>query len=167
MDNDTKVVENVSFFLSRIEEACASSPKGLNKLSSYSLVLQAANLISVINSRSAQTSLNFSTYKESIRLLSTCASSSALSTKELLEMGISGILRDILVSSGLVSQIAVPFSSNRPLDQLYEIVSLVKMILSSLPHKTISLPTTHSIGATRSTREQISSQYWFRYMDQV
>ena len=53
-----------------------------------------------------------------IRLLSTCASSSALSTKELLEMGISGILRDILASSGLVSQIAVPFSSNRPPDQV-------------------------------------------------
>jgi len=35
-------------------------------------------------------------------------------------------------------------------------VSLVNKLLPSLPHKTISLPTTHSIGATRSTRKQIS-----------
>ena len=28
-------------------------------------------------------------------------------------------------------------------------------LLPSLPHKTISLPATHSIGATRSTRKQI------------
>lgn len=154
-DNDTKVVENASFCLARIAEACASSPENLNKLSSYSLVSQAANLISVTNSGSARASLSSSTYTVLIRLLSTCASSSALSTKELLEMGISGILRDILASSGLVSQIAVPFSSNRPPDQLYEIVSLVNKLLPSLPHKTISLPATHSIGATRSTRKQI------------
>lgn len=154
-DNDTKVVENASFCLARIAEACASSPENLNKLSSYSLVSQAANLISVTNSGSARASLSSSTYTVLIRLLSTCASSSALSTKELLEMGISGILRDILAGSGLVSQIAVPFSSNRPPDQLYEIVSLVNKLLPSLPHKTISLPATHSIGAIRSTRKQI------------
>lgn len=58
MDNNTKVVENVSFCLSQIEEACASSPKGLNKLSSYSLGLQATNMISAINSGSAHTSLS-------------------------------------------------------------------------------------------------------------
>ncbi|GLJ54185.1 hypothetical protein SUGI_1161700 [Cryptomeria japonica] len=154
-DPDAKVVEHASICLARIAGTAALSPEKLEKLSSYGLVSQVASLISVNNSGSGQASLSSPTYSAVIGLLSTCARGSVVFTRELLEMGISGILRDILTSSGSVSQIPSPLSLNGPTDQLCEIVSLVSDLLPSILHETISLPTSHA-GSSHSAKKLTS-----------
>lgn len=53
-----------------------------------------------------------------IRLLSTCASGSALGAKTLLLLGISGILKDILSGSGVSTNASVSPALNRPQEQV-------------------------------------------------
>ncbi|KAL0422906.1 UNVERIFIED_CONTAM: E3 ubiquitin-protein ligase UPL3 [Sesamum latifolium] len=115
--HDAKVLEHASICLTRIAEAFASSPEKLDDLCNHGLVTQAAALISSSNSGGGQASLSTSTYTGLIRLLSTCASGSALGAKSLLLLGISGILKDILSGSGLVSSMSVSPSLSRPTEQ--------------------------------------------------
>ncbi|KAK1262233.1 E3 ubiquitin-protein ligase UPL3 [Acorus gramineus] len=84
--------------------------------------------------------LHYHDSKGLIRLLSTCASGSPLSAKTLLLLGISGILKDILSGSGLVSNISVSPALSRPSEQIFEIVNLADELLPPLPQGTISLP---------------------------
>lgn len=56
-----------------------------------------------------------------IRLLSTCASGSAIGAKTLLHLGISGILKEILSGSGLVSTMSVSPALSRPPEQVYNV----------------------------------------------
>lgn len=53
-----------------------------------------------------------------IRLLSTCASGSPLCAKNLLLLGISGILKDILSGSGVSANTSVPPALSRPAEQV-------------------------------------------------
>lgn len=53
-----------------------------------------------------------------IRLLSTCASGSALAAKTLLLLGISSILKDILSGSGQVSSVSTSPALTRPPEQV-------------------------------------------------
>ncbi|KAL0356582.1 UNVERIFIED_CONTAM: E3 ubiquitin-protein ligase UPL3 [Sesamum calycinum] len=138
--HDAKVLEHASICLTRIAEAFASSPEKLDDLCNHGLVTQAAALISSSNSGGGQASLSTSTYTGLIRLLSTCASGSALGAKSLLLLGISGILKDILSGSGLVSSMSVSPSLSRPTEQIFEIVNLANELLPPLPQGTISLP---------------------------
>ncbi|KAK4437635.1 E3 ubiquitin-protein ligase UPL3 [Sesamum alatum] len=143
--HDAKVLEHASICLTRIAEAFASSPEKLDELCNHGLVTQAAALISSSNSGGGQASLSTSTYTGLIRLLSTCASGSALGAKSLLLLGISGILKDILSVSGLVSSMSVSPALSRPTEQIFEIVNLANELLPPLPEGTISLPVSNSL----------------------
>ncbi|PIN19161.1 putative ubiquitin fusion degradation protein [Handroanthus impetiginosus] len=143
--HDAKVLEHASICLTRIAEAFASSPQKLDDLCNHGLVTQAAALISPNSSGGGQASLSTSTYTGLIRLLSTCASGSALGAKSLLLLGISGILKDILLGSGLVSSVSVSPALSRPPEQIFEIVNLANELLPPLPQGTISLPVCSSL----------------------
>ncbi|KAG8364405.1 hypothetical protein BUALT_Bualt19G0125400 [Buddleja alternifolia] len=143
--HDAKVLEYASMCLTRIAEAFASSPEKLDELCNHGLVTQAATLISSSNSGGGQASLTTSTYTGLIRLLSTCANGSPLGTKSLLLLGISGILKDILSGSGLVSSMSVSPALSRPPEQIFEIVNLANELLPPLPQGTISLPASSSL----------------------
>ncbi|XP_026660129.2 E3 ubiquitin-protein ligase UPL3-like [Phoenix dactylifera] len=142
--HDSKVLEHASVCLTRIAEAFASSPEKLDELCNHGLVEQAAGLISVSNS-GGQASLSTSTYTGLIRLLSTCASGSPLGAKTLLLLGISGTLKDVLSSSGLVAGVSVSPALTRPAEQIYEIVNLADELLPPLPQGTISLPICYNV----------------------
>ncbi|KAK4477229.1 hypothetical protein RD792_016443 [Penstemon davidsonii] len=143
--HDAKVLEQASICLTRIAEAFASSPEKLDELCNHGLVTQAASLISSSNSGGGQASLSTSTYTGLIRLLSTCANGSPLGAKSLLLLGISGILKDILSGSGLVSSVSVSPALSRPPEQIFEIVNLANELLPQLPQGTISLPASSSL----------------------
>ncbi|KAL3814018.1 hypothetical protein ACJIZ3_015286 [Penstemon smallii] len=143
--HDAKVLEHASICLTRIAEAFASSPEKLDELCNHGLVTQAASLISSSNSGGGQASLSTSTYTGLIRLLSTCANGSPLGAKSLLLLGISGILKDILSGSGLVSSVSVSPALSRPPEQIFEIVNLANELLPQLPQGTISLPASSSL----------------------
>ncbi|PPR97545.1 hypothetical protein GOBAR_AA23115 [Gossypium barbadense] len=143
--HDSKVLEHASVCLSRISEAFASSPDNLDELCSHGLVTQAASLISTSNSGGGQGSLSIPTYTGLIRLLSTCASGSPVGAKTLLMLGISGILKDILVGSDISANSAVPPTLSRPAEQIFEIVNLANELLPPLPQGTISLPASSNI----------------------
>ncbi|KAK9287416.1 hypothetical protein L1049_015837 [Liquidambar formosana] len=143
--HDAKVLEHASVCLTRIAEAFASSPDKLDELCNHGLVAQAASLISTSNSGGGQASLSTPTYTGLIRLLSTCASGSPLGSKTLLLLGISGILKDILTGSGLVSSMSVSPALSRPPEQIFEIVNLANELLPPLPQGTISLPTSSNL----------------------
>ncbi|GJN12971.1 hypothetical protein PR202_ga31300 [Eleusine coracana subsp. coracana] len=134
-----QVLEHASVCLTRIAEAFASSPEKLDELCNHGLVAQAASLVSVSNS-AGQASLSATTYTGVIRLLSTCASGSPLAAKILLDLGISGTLKDILSGSGMVAGTTVSPALTRPTDQMYAIVNLADELLPPLPAGTISLP---------------------------
>ncbi|MBA0605993.1 hypothetical protein Godav_018519 [Gossypium davidsonii] len=143
--HDSKVLEHASVCLTRISEAFASSPDKLDELCSHGLVTQAASLISTSNSGGGQGSLSTPTYTGLIRLLSTCASGSPVGAKTLLMLGISGILKDILVGSDISANSAVPPTLSRPAEQIFEIVNLANELLPPLPQGTISLPASSNI----------------------
>ncbi|KAL0454085.1 UNVERIFIED_CONTAM: E3 ubiquitin-protein ligase UPL3 [Sesamum latifolium] len=143
--HDAKVLESASICLTRIAEAFASSPEKLDELCNHGLVTQAAALISSSNSGGGQASLSTSTYTGLIRLLSTCASGSPLGAKSLLLLGISGILKDILSGSCVVSSVSVSPALSRPSEQIFEIVNLANELLPPLPQGTISLPASSSL----------------------
>lgn len=156
---DAKVVEHASVCLTRIAECFASSPEKIDMLCSHGLIPQAVRLISVSTSSGgmvSQTSLSNSTYTGLIRLLSTCASGSAVGAESLLLLNISGILKDILAGSGLVSSISVsPSAVNRPPEQLYELVTLVNELLPPMPQSAV--PPNGVILSRSATRRQSSS----------
>ncbi|CAH8305538.1 unnamed protein product [Eruca vesicaria subsp. sativa] len=139
--HDSKVLESASICLTRIAEAFASYPEKLDELCNHGLVTQAASLISTTNSGGGQASLGVSTYTGLIRLLSTCASGSPLGFKTLLLLGISSILKDILLGSGVSANASVSPALSRPADQIFEIVNLANELLPPLPEGVISLPT--------------------------
>ncbi|XP_011092986.1 E3 ubiquitin-protein ligase UPL3 isoform X1 [Sesamum indicum] len=143
--HDAKVLESASICLTRIAEAFGSSPEKLDELCNHGLVTQAAALISSSNSGGGQASLSTSTYTVWIRLLSTCASGSPLGANSLLLLGISGILKDILSRSGVVSSVSVSPALIRPSEQIFEIVNLANELLPPLPQGTISLPPSSSL----------------------
>ncbi|KAI3765712.1 hypothetical protein L2E82_15754 [Cichorium intybus] len=143
--HDAKVLEHASVCLTRIAEAFASSPDQLDELCVHGLVKQAATIISTSCSGGGQASLSTSTYTGLIRLLSTCASGSPLGSKTLLHLGISGILKDILSGSGLVTTMSVSPALSRPPEQIFEIVNLANELLPPLPSGTITLPTSSNI----------------------
>ncbi|PIN04854.1 putative ubiquitin fusion degradation protein [Handroanthus impetiginosus] len=143
--HDAKVLESASICLTRIAEAFASSPEKLDELCNHGLVTQAAALISSSNSGGGQASLSTSTYTGLIRLLSTCANGSPLGAKSLLLLGISGILKDILSGSSIVSSMTVSPALSRPPEQIFEIVNLANELLPPLPQGTISLPASSSL----------------------
>ena len=63
-----------------------------------------------------------------IRLLSTCASGSAVAAENLLLLNVSSILKDILAGSGLVASISVvPSSMNRPPEQVLFLRSFIQI----------------------------------------
>lgn len=165
--HDSKVLEHASVCLTRIAESFASFPDKLDELCNHGLVAQATRLISVSSSGGAQASLSTPTYTGLIRLLSTCASGSTLATKTLLLLGISGVLKDILAGSGLVSSISVSPALNRPPEQMYEIVSLINELLPPLPQGTIfpsasygiqskSSLGKHSLGSSTAKQDDMS-----------
>ncbi|XP_023533256.1 E3 ubiquitin-protein ligase UPL3-like isoform X2 [Cucurbita pepo subsp. pepo] len=135
--HDAKVLEHASVCLTRIAEAFASSPDKLDELCNHGLVTQAASLISTSSTGGGQSSLSSATYTGLIRLLSTCASGSALGAKTLLLLGISGILKDILSGSGVSTNSP---ALNRPQEQIFEIVNLANELLPPLPQGTITFP---------------------------
>ncbi|KAL1190209.1 E3 ubiquitin-protein ligase UPL3 [Cardamine amara subsp. amara] len=139
--HDSKVLEYASICLTRIAEAFASSPEKLDELCNHGLVTQAASLISTSNSGGGQASLSVSTYTGLIRLLSTCASGSPLGFRTLLLLGISSILKDILLGSGVSANVSVSPALSRPADQIFEIVNLANELLPPLPEGVITLPT--------------------------
>lgn len=150
--HDAKVLDHASVCLTRIAEAFASSPDKLDELCGHGLVAQTATLISVSNS--GQASLSTPTYTGLIRLLSTCACGSALGAKTLHLLGISGILKDILSGSSLVSSASVSPALTRPPEQIYEIVNLANELLPPLPDGTISLPMTLNTFVKGSTSKR-------------
>ncbi|KAL9141695.1 hypothetical protein ABFS82_14G121300 [Erythranthe guttata] len=152
--HDSKVLESASICLTRITEAFASSPEKLDELCNHGLVTQAAALISSSNSGGGQALLSTSTYTGLIRLLSTCANGSPLGAKSLLLLGISGILKEILSGSGLVSSMSVSPALSKPPEQIFEIVNLANELLPPLPQGTISLPA----SSTLSIRGSLSAK---------
>ncbi|KAG0473153.1 hypothetical protein HPP92_015010 [Vanilla planifolia] len=100
--------------------------------------------------------LHYHDAKGLIRLLSTCASGSPLSTKTLLLLGISGILKDILSGSGLVASASVYPALSRPPEQIYEIVNLADELLPPLPQGIISLPIPCNVLVKGSAGKRIS-----------
>lgn len=157
--HDSKVLEHASICLTRIAEAFASSPDKLDELCNHGLVAQASSLISTSNSGGGQASLSTPTYTGLIRLLSTCASGSPLGSKTLLLLGISGILKDILSGSGLVSSISVSPALSRPPEQIFEIMNLANELLPPLPQGSISLPASsnHVVKASLVKKSLASS----------
>ncbi|XP_073148393.1 E3 ubiquitin-protein ligase UPL3 [Henckelia pumila] len=148
--HDAKVLEHASICLTRIAEAFASSSEKLDALCNHGLVTQAAALISSSISGGAQVSLSSTTYTGLIRLLSICANGSPLGSKSLLLLGISGILKDILSGSGLVSSMSVSPALSRPPEQIFEVVNLANELLPPLPQGTISLPVNSNLFAKGS-----------------
>ncbi|GBG69914.1 hypothetical protein CBR_g4741 [Chara braunii] len=157
---DAKVVEYACVCLTRLAEAFASSPDRLDVLCSHGLIPQAVRLISAPGSSggSAPTAtLSSSTYTGLVRLLATCAAGSAAVAESLLQSGISGILREILAGTGMVSSTLVPPSAlNRPPEQLYEIVSLVNELLPSIPDSGGGQPSTVNLITTCSSSRSSS-----------
>ncbi|KZV20236.1 HEAT repeat,HECT-domain isoform 1 [Dorcoceras hygrometricum] len=143
--HDAKVLEHASICLARIAEAFASSSEKLDALCNHGLLTQAAALISSSISGGAQVSLSSTTYTGLIRLLSICANGSPLGSKSLLLLGISGILKDILSGSGLVSNMSVSPALSRSPEQIFEVVNLANELLPPLPQGTISLPVNSSL----------------------
>uniref|UniRef100_A0A0D3DIH1 Uncharacterized protein n=1 Tax=Brassica oleracea var. oleracea TaxID=109376 RepID=A0A0D3DIH1_BRAOL len=76
-----------------------------------------------------------------ILLLPTCASGSPLGSRTLLLLGISSILKDILLGSAVSAYASVSPALSRPADQIFEIVNLANELLPPLPQGVISLPT--------------------------
>ncbi|XP_074275667.1 E3 ubiquitin-protein ligase UPL3-like [Silene latifolia] len=143
--HDAKVLEHASVCLTRIVEAFAASSDKLDDLCNHGLVTQAVSLISTSNSGGGQASLSTSTYTGLVRLLSTCASGSTVGAKTLMLLGVSGILKDILAGSGLVSNMSVSPALSRPPEQIFEIVNLANELLPPLPQGTISLPASSNL----------------------
>ncbi|KAH9622556.1 hypothetical protein KSS87_020079 [Heliosperma pusillum] len=143
--HDAKVLEHASVCLTRIVEAFANSSDKLDDLCNHGLVTQAVSLISTSNSGGGQASLSTPTYTGLIRLLSTCASGSTVGAKTLMLLGVSGILKDILVGSGLVNNMSVSPALTRPPEQIFEIVNLANELLPPLPQGTISLPASSNL----------------------
>lgn len=143
--HDSKVVEHACICLTRIVESFASSSEKLDELCNHGLVTQAARLISVGTSGSGQSSLSTSTYTGLIRILSKFAGGSALAAKTLLDLHISGIVRDILTGSSLVPGMSGSLALDRPTDQMHEIVTLLNELLPPLPEGTISLPPNYDV----------------------
>uniref|UniRef100_A0A1J3H294 HECT-type E3 ubiquitin transferase n=1 Tax=Noccaea caerulescens TaxID=107243 RepID=A0A1J3H294_NOCCA len=154
--HDSKVLEYASICLTRIAEAFASYPEKLDELCNHGLVTQAASLISTSNSGGGQASLSVSTYTGLIRLLSTCASGSPLGSRTLLLLGISRILKDILLGSGVSANASVSPALSRPADQIFEIVNLANELLPPLPEGVISLPTSTNTFAKGSCQKKSS-----------
>lgn len=71
-----------------------------------------------------------------VRLLSTCASGSPLGSKNLLLLGISGIIKDILSGSGLVANMSVSPALSSPPEQvnvsLYYLQHYCNLLISIL-----------------------------------
>ncbi|KAF2532782.1 hypothetical protein F2Q70_00033640 [Brassica cretica] len=109
------VLEYASICLTRIAEAFALYPVKLDELCNHGLGL--------------------------ILLLSTCASGSPLGSRTLLILGISSILKDILLGSAVSAYASVSPALSRPADQIFEIVNLANELLPPLPQGVISLPT--------------------------
>ncbi|KAK1305345.1 E3 ubiquitin-protein ligase UPL3 [Acorus calamus] len=155
--HDSKVLDHAAVCLTRIAESFASSPDKLDELCNHGLVAQAAGLITISSSGGGQASLSTPTYTGLIRLLSTCASGSPLSAKTLLLLGISGILKDTLSGSGLISSISVSPALTRPPEQIFEIVNLADELLPPLPQGTISLPISLSTQGKGSAGKKLSA----------
>ncbi|KAL6517434.1 E3 ubiquitin-protein ligase upl3 [Orobanche minor] len=153
--HDAVVVEHASICLTQIAEAFASSPGKLDDLCSHGILMQAADLISSSGSGGGQASLSTSTYTGLIRLLSTCASGSALGAKSLLLLGISGILKDLLLGPGIVSSISVAPALGRPSEQVLEIVNLAHELLPPFPQAKISVPGSSSLFVANSMPEKV------------
>ncbi|KAK7344715.1 hypothetical protein VNO77_14672 [Canavalia gladiata] len=128
------------FCLTRITEAFASSPDKLDELCNHGLVTQATSLISTNSFGDGQASLSTPTYTGLIQLLSTYASGFLLGAKTLLLLGICGILKDILLSSGLSFNTSVSPALSRPVEQKFKMVNLANELLPPLPQGTIPLP---------------------------
>ncbi|CAE6150479.1 unnamed protein product [Arabidopsis arenosa] len=154
--HDAKVLEYASICLTRIAEAFAPYPEKLDELCNHGLVTQAASLISTSNSGGGQASLSVSTYTGLIRLLSTCASGSPLGFRTLLLLGISSILKDILLGSGVSANTSVSPALSRPADQIFEIVNLANELLPPLPEGVISLPTSTNAFVKGSCQKKSS-----------
>ncbi|XP_010436956.1 PREDICTED: E3 ubiquitin-protein ligase UPL3-like [Camelina sativa] len=153
--HDSKVLEYASICLTRIAEAFAPYPEKLDELCNHGLVTQAASLISTSNSGGGgQASLSVSTYTGLIRLLSTCASGSPLGFRTLLLLGISSILKDILLGSGVSANASVSPALSRPADQIFEIVNLANELLPPLPEGVISLPTSSNTFVKGSSQKK-------------
>ncbi|KAK1394876.1 HECT-type E3 ubiquitin transferase [Heracleum sosnowskyi] len=144
-EHDAKVIELASICLTRIVESFASSPDRLDELCNHGLITQVASLISTSSSGGGQATLSTSTYTGLVRLLSTCASGSPLGSKNLLLLGISGIIKDILSGSGLVANMSVSPALSSPPEQIFEIVNLANELLPPLPQGTISLPSSSNV----------------------
>uniref|UniRef100_A0A164V636 HECT-type E3 ubiquitin transferase n=1 Tax=Daucus carota subsp. sativus TaxID=79200 RepID=A0A164V636_DAUCS len=153
-EHDAKVIELAAICLTRIVESFAASPERLDALCDHGLITQVASLISTSSSGGGQASLSTSTYTGLVRLLSTCASGSPLGSKNLLLLGISGILKDILSGSGLVANMSVSPALSSPPEQIselsasaqiFEIVNLANELLPPLPQGTISLPASSNV----------------------
>ncbi|KAL8115765.1 hypothetical protein AgCh_022317 [Apium graveolens] len=149
-EHDAKVIELASVCLTRIVESFASSPDRLDELCNHGLITQVASLISTSSSGGGQATLSTSTYTGLVRLLSTCASGSPLGSKNLLLLGISGIIKDILSGSGLVANMSVSPALSSPPEQIFEIVNLANELLPPLPQGTISLPSSSNVSVKGS-----------------
>ncbi|KAE8703155.1 E3 ubiquitin-protein ligase UPL3 [Hibiscus syriacus] len=77
--------------------------------------------------------LQYHDSKGLIRLLSTCASGSPLRGKTFLQIGISSILKDILIGSGVSANSSVPPAINRSADQVFEIANMANELLPPFP----------------------------------
>eukprot|EP00245_Coleochaete_scutata_P015662 TRINITY_DN706_c0_g1_i1.p1 TRINITY_DN706_c0_g1~~TRINITY_DN706_c0_g1_i1.p1 ORF type:complete len:1941 (-),score=419.45 TRINITY_DN706_c0_g1_i1:667-6414(-) len=154
---DAKVVEHACVCLSRLAEAFASSSEKLDMLCAHGLISHAVRLISVTGASGPQTTLSSSTYTGLVRLLATCAAGSAAVAENLLNIGISKTVHDILAGPNLAASTSVSQPAlNRPSEQLYELVSLVNELLPPLPDS-FGVPSLRRRGASAVKVEESSS----------
>lgn len=131
--SDAKVVDNACAALSHIAEAFSRDPQLLELLHSNGLVNQALQLISISETGGMTAQLSIGTYYGLVKLLATCASGSALISENLLQAGLSDILKQLLANSAMLSSSTTPASVLRSVDQLYEVVSLAYELLPNMP----------------------------------
>ena len=132
--SDAKIVDSACLALTRIAEAFSRSPTHMETLVGFGLINSIVEMVAVNDSGSITSQLSGSTFYGLVKLLATCASGSHLVAENLLQAGISGTLRKLLVTSPLLSATAgSPGNALRSADQLQDLVSLAAQLLPAVP----------------------------------
>ena len=139
---DAKIVDSACLALTRIAEAFSRSPERMELLVSFGLISSIVDMVAVNETGGITSQLSSSTFYGLVKLLATCASGSHVVAENLLQAGISNTLRNLLVSSPLLSATtASPGNALRSSDQLQDLVSLASQLLPAIPDATVAVLT--------------------------
>jgi E3 ubiquitin-protein ligase TRIP12 len=132
--SDAKIVDSACLALTRIADAFSRSPEHMEMLVGFGLINSIVEMVAVSDTGSITSQLSGSTFYGLVKLLATCASGSHVVAESLLQAGVSGTLKKLLITSPLLSAtLASPGNALRSADHLQDLVSLANQLLPAIP----------------------------------